>query len=43
MPILAGELQRIGAETLSRQAADDDVWAVVCEALLADVARPELN
>lgn len=43
MPTLAAELQVIGEEALSPRAADDDVWAVVCEALLADVARPELN
>jgi hypothetical protein len=43
MPILAAELRLIGDEALSPLAADDDVWAVVCEALLADVARPELN
>jgi hypothetical protein len=42
MPALAAELRAIGEEPLPR-AADDDVWAVVCEALLADVARPELN
>jgi hypothetical protein len=43
MPVLAAELRLIGDEPLSPRAADDDVWAVVCEALLADVARPELN
>jgi hypothetical protein len=43
MPILAAELRLIGDEQLSARAADDDVWAVVCEALLADAARPELN
>jgi hypothetical protein len=43
MPILAAELRAIGAEPLAARAVDDDVWSVVCEALLADVARPELN
>jgi hypothetical protein len=43
MPVLAGELRLIGDEPLSTGAGDDDVWAVVCAALLADVARPELN
>jgi hypothetical protein len=43
MPVLAAELRLIGGEALSARAADDDVWAVVCEALLVDVAGPELN
>ncbi len=43
MPVLAAELRTIGEESLSVRAADDDVWSVVCEAMLADVARPELN
>lgn len=43
MPLLAAELQALGEEPLAVRAADDDVWAVVCEALLADAVRPELN
>jgi hypothetical protein len=42
MPELAAELRAIGEEPLP-SADDDDVWEVVCAALLADVARPELN
>ena len=40
---LAPELQSIADEPLPDAAADDDVWNVVCVALLAEVAAPELN
>jgi len=43
MPGLAAELRAIADETLPERVEDDDVWAVVCTALLADVARPERN
>jgi len=43
MPVLAAELRAIADETLPERVEDDDVWAVVCTALLADVARPERN
>jgi hypothetical protein len=43
MPELAAELEAIGGEPLPEQPEDDDVWCEVCELLLADVARPELN
>jgi hypothetical protein len=43
MPELAAELEGIGAEPLPEQPEDDDVWCEVCELLLADLARPELN
>jgi len=43
MPALAAELRAIGEEPLSVSPSDDDVWSIVCNALLADVARPELN
>jgi hypothetical protein len=43
MPELAAELRTLAAEPLPERADDDDVWEVTCAALLADVARPELN
>jgi hypothetical protein len=43
MPGLAAELRAIAAEPLPKRVEDDDVWAVACTALLADVARPERN
>ncbi|HEU5362839.1 MAG TPA: hypothetical protein VFU56_05820 [Gaiellaceae bacterium] len=43
LPALAPELQAIADEPLPATAADDDVWEVVCGALLADVAAPERN
>jgi hypothetical protein len=43
LPVLAAELRTIAAEPIAERADDDDVWAVTCAALLADVARPELN
>ncbi len=43
IPALAAELSAIGAEPLPANPEDDDAWGAVCTALLADVARPELN
>jgi hypothetical protein len=43
MPALATELEAIGAEPLPERPEDDDVWCKVCELLLAELARPELN
>jgi len=40
---LATELRLIGEEPLPERPGDDDVWCAVCTAVLADVARPELN
>lgn len=40
---LANELRVVGNEPLPMRPQDDDVWCAVCTALLADVARPELN
>lgn len=43
MPELAAELEAVGAEQLPERPEDDDVWCEVCELLLADLAKPELN
>lgn len=43
LPALAPELQAIADEPLPATAAEDDVWEVVCGALLADVAAPWRN
>lgn len=43
LPALAPELQAIADEPLPARAAEDDVWEVVCGALLADVAAPSRN
>jgi len=43
LPALAPELQSIADEPLPATAADDDVWEVVCGALLADLAAPWRN
>jgi hypothetical protein len=40
---LAAELERIGAEPLPVDPADDDVWEVVAYAVLAELAQPALN
>jgi hypothetical protein len=43
IPALATELRALAAEPLPERAVDDDVWGAVCTALLAEVARPDLN
>ena len=40
---LAVELERIAAEPLPADPADDDVWEVVAHALLAELAQPAFN
>lgn len=43
IPALATELRALADEPLPERALDDDVWCAVCTALLAEVARPDLN
>jgi hypothetical protein len=43
VPSLARELQRVADEPLPAKPEDDDAWAVVEAARLAEVMRPELN
>jgi len=43
IPALATELRALAVEPLPERALDDDVWGAVCTALLAEVARPDLN
>ena len=43
MPQLAVELQALANEPLPDLSEEDDVWEEVCNLLLADVARPDLN
>lgn len=40
---LAAELERIAAEPLPDDPADDDVWEVVAHGVLAELAQPALN
>ncbi len=43
MPELAAELEAIGAEPLPEQPEEDDIWCEVCDLLLSNLVRPELN
>lgn len=43
VPALAAELRAIAHESLPGTPAEDDVWNVVCEELLADVAQAACN
>ena len=43
MPLLAAELETIGAERLPKQPEDDDVWVELCQLLLREEARPDWN
>lgn len=43
LPALADELRVLANEPLPVSADEDDVWSVVCGALLVEVAAPEMN
>ena len=43
VPALAAELRAIAAEPLPSRVEDDDVWQTLCDHLLAEFGRPELN